>query len=176
MNRLALTGILSLGSLIPILHFSDPVMQAGLFWVALQLAIQVSFGFVPNALKVAAIACSIIVIIHLIWSRFRTTENFASASASASLSNTIAPQKCGGLTPDDDIEAPTPGNRLGKGPSGPSGPFGCAATSDCDVSGDCWSDPEKQLNRKIETQLRSSASLSKEIEEYLLVNEPDQRA
>lgn len=162
MNRLALTGILSFGSLIPILHFTDPVMQAGLFWVALQLAIQVSFGFVPNALKVATIACLTIVIIQLIWSRFRT-ENFGVAT----LANTIAPEECGGLTPNDKIEAPTPGNHLAA----------CSATSDCDVNNnDCWSDPEKQLNRKIEAQLRNSASLAKEIEQFLLVNNPDQRA
>jgi hypothetical protein len=157
MNRLALTGVLSLGSLIPILHFSDPIVQAGLFWVALQLSIQVSFSFVPNALKVAAIACSVILVIHLLWRRLERFE-----VTFPTLSDTIAPQKCDGLTPDDNIEAPTPGNS-------------CSATSDCDVTGDCWSDPEKQLNRKIETLLRDSATLSKEIEEYLLVNEPDKR-
>jgi hypothetical protein len=124
MNRLALTGILSLGSLIPILHFCDPIMQVALFWVALQLAIQVSFGFVPNALKVATIASFVIVVINLIW---RRAEHFT--------------------------------NKV------------CSAVSDCDVdNNDC------QLNKKIETQLRDSASLAKEIEQYLLVNEPDERA
>lgn len=130
MNRLALTGILSFGSLIPILHFCDPIMQVALFWVALQLAIQVSFGFVPNALKVATIASFVIVVINLIW---RRAEHFTNKA--------------------------------------------CSAVSDCDVnSNDCGSDPEKQLARKIETQLRDSASLAKEIEQYLLVNEPDERA
>lgn len=163
MNRIVLISALSLAGLIPILHIDNPVIQAGLLWVVMQLAIQFAFGIVPNALKVAVIACSIIVVIQFVW--YKTTAWATKENFETTLSETIAPQKCGGLRPDDAIDAPTPAQKLD-----------CVSGCDDVGSTDCWSDPEKKINRKIENLLQESAKMTREIEQYLRVDEPDQRA
>jgi hypothetical protein len=90
MNNLLLASSLSLGALIPILFYKDPIVQAGLLWLAMQLSIQISFKFVPNALKVAVIACIVILAVQIIWyiSRRRSLgESFAICSSGSAAPN-----------------------------------------------------------------------------------------
>lgn len=139
MNNVFVAAAISLAAIVPILYINNPVIQAALLWIVMQFAIQISFHFIPNALKVAVIACTVVLIIQLVWymTGKKGKEGFSSAGANS-----------------DEM--------LVKG-------GGCG-----DINAtDCWSDPEKKLDRRIEALLQSSSAISREIETYLRVDQPD---
>lgn len=128
MNSLVTAGALSLAALIPILFVPHPIAQAALLWIAMQLAIQISFHFVPNALKVAVIACVVVLAVQLFWRATggRRTEGF-------------------------HVD-------------------GCTDVGD---GADCWTDPDKKLDRNVDELLKNASEATRDIEEYLRVDQPD---
>lgn len=133
--------LLSVFSLVIAMQASKEfIWQVFILTLGLQLSIQFGFRFVPNSLKVFAVAAVIVSLIRMIWVFLDgfATEHFCCVRRS--------------------VPEPSPCVLTGE------------LDKDCQDEIDCWEDPVKRVNRKFEKILVDTSHLTRDIDRFLEVN------
>jgi len=143
--RFLVASLISVCSLFFAMQISrEAVWQIFFLTLGLQIAIQFAFRFIPNSLKVFAVAAVIVFFIRMIWAfldKFIATkpEQFCCGRRSV-------PEPTCVLT-----------GKLDK---------------DCEDEIDCWEDPVKRIDRKFQKILVDTSYLTRDIDRFLEVNVP----